>query len=356
MADRDSNSPSSPDKKYLRIREWMEIHENYQPGQRNAITDVPGVRVGQRTLISGESIRTGVTVLRPHEGDVVKLNCPAGVYVGNGYGKTAGTIQIEELGLLESFIGLTNTLAIAPVMQGLLSYHLSATSPSPYSLNVVVGETNDAYLNDIRAFPVKPDHVQEAIDALSEDVQEGAVGAGAGTMCFDFKGGMGTASRVIPGERIETQRAYTLGALVQTNFGGRLNLYGRPIPPRQPAAPTGRGSCMILLATDAPLDARLLKRLAKRGIAGMVAAGSYLGNGSGDICIAFSNCETNRVQSRARGIRQTEVLADGQMNPFFEAAIDAVREAIYNSLTMAETTRGVDGHVGEGLNLAEYGW
>lgn len=342
------------EKKYLRIRDWMNINDHFLPGKRNAITDVPGVMVGHKTLFQGETIRTGVTVIRPHEEDIVKINCPAGCYIGNGYGKSIGTVQLQELGLLESYIGLTNTLAVAPVLQGLLNHHTASMGKNQISLNVVVGETNDGTLNDIRSFPIKPEHVLEAIDAFSEDVTEGSVGAGTGTICFGWKGGIGTSSRVIPGKAIGETEDYVVGALLQTNFGENLNIYGHAIPKIVPPELEGGGSCMIILATNAPMDERMLKRLCKRGIAGMVASGSFLGNSSGDICIAFSNCEKNRVPSHSAKKRMVEVLSDDQMNPFFEATVEAVREAIYNSLTMASTVRGVNGHSAVGINLENY--
>lgn len=341
------NSPTAPRR---RIRDWMPIPDRYQPGPRNTISDVPGVQVGHHTLIEGQDIRTGVTVVRPHAGDPFQLRCPCAVSTGNGYGKLAGSEQIDELGELESLIGLTNTLSVAQVLQGILEYHL-AQLPAIRSINVVVGETNDGFLNDIRACRIRPQHALAAIQACSAEVAEGAVGAGCGTVCFGYKGGIGSASRCIPASVSGEERPYHIGALVQSNYGGQLNLYGRPLPSGQPQNVAPAGSCMIVLACDAPLEARQLRRLARRGILGLAYTGSCLRHGSGDFCIAFSNHAANLRRWDQRRTRRVEVLCDEQLDPFFEAAVEAVREAVYNSLCMASAMSGVAGHAVAALDV-----
>lgn len=335
-----------------RIRAWMEIPARYEPGERNAITDVAGVLVGHHTMID-DPVCTGVTVVRPHEGDPYRFPVPCAVYSGNGYGKLAGSIQVEELGNLESLIGLTNTYSVAQVIQGIMDYQLALLGEDDWSMNILVGETNDGGLNDIRARSVRPCHARYAIEALSKDVAEGCVGAGAGTRCYDYKGGIGTASRVVPGSATGEDEEYTVGALVQTNFGGNLNIYGRRLPFRPARERPMPGSCMVVVATDAPLDARQLKRVAKRGILGLAYTGSYLAHSSGDFAVAFSNYPQNLVDRHIRRKAAFVRLDDEQLDPLFEAAAEAVQEAVYNSLTMALTTRS-NGAVAEAFDIGQY--
>ena len=337
-----------------RIRDWMEIPGRFETGKRNAITDVPGVLVGQKTLIQGDDVRTGITLIRPHGGDLYHIMTPTGVYVGNGYGKLTGSLQVEELGVSESLIGLTNTLSVPRVVQGILNYQKQWVTPSDGTMNVLVGETNDGYLSDIYGFHITPDHTREAIAALSEEVEEGAVGAGTGTSCYDFKGGIGTASRIVRGKHIGEREDYTVGVIIQTNFGGNLNIYGHQLPFAPLPEPDPAGSCMIVVATDAPMDARQLKRIAKRAIIGMAATGSYLSNGSGDFAIAFSNHAQNLIDRRDDHAKDFKRLAEAQLNCFFEAVADAAREAVYNSLTMAVDTVGYRGHSRKAFDITQY--
>jgi len=341
-------------KQFKRIRDWMDVPGRFNPGALNSITDVPGVTCAHVTLNNNAEILTGLTLISPCDGDVFLNPLPAAVAVGNGFGKLAGALQVEEMGTLESLIGLTNTLSVGAVMQGLVEYHASNLPPDYNSINVIVGETNDSLLNDIRGGHVKPGHVAEAVSLLSKGVAEGSVGAGAGTVCFGYKGGIGTASRVIPKVITEEDTDFTIGALVQSNYGGRLNIYGRRIPKPEKQYEADKnpenGSCMIIVMTDAPLSSRQLKRLAKRGLIGMTNTGSIMSSGSGDFCIAASNCPKNRLRRERRG-QDFYYLSDTQLNPFFEACADAVQEALYNSLTMAAcAARG--GNYYQGLNLA----
>ena len=337
-----------------RIRDWMEIPGRFFPGERNAITDVPGVLVGQKTILRGESVRTGVTLIRPHEGDTYHIQTQAAVCVGNGFGKLTGSVQVGELGVCESIIGLTNTLSVPQVVQGILSYQKDWVEDEDGSMNVLVGETNDGYLNDLYGFHVAPGDVLDAIRAMGKDVEEGAVGAGAGTTCYGYKGGIGTASRIVRGVNIGERSDYTVGVLIQTNFGGSLNVYGRQLPYKPLPEPDPAGSCMIVAATDAPMDARQLKRLAKRAILGMTYTGSYMSNGSGDFAIAFSNCPDNLSDKRDEHIRTYRRLSDPQMNCFFEAVAEAAREAVYDSLTMAVDVTGFRGHSRKAFDITEY--
>ena len=324
------NSP----KQFKRIREWIEVPGRFQPGQRNAITDVPGVRCSHIT-ITGDGVRTGLTLISPCDGDIFKNPLPAAIVAGNGFGKLTGYLQVEELGELESLIGLTNTLSVAAVLQGLVEYHAPLLPDGYNSINIVVGETNDGRLNDIKGCHVKPYHVAQAIEQLGMDVAEGGVGAGAGTVAFGFKGGIGTSSRVIPADITGEPRDYTIGALVQSNYGGNLHIYGNSIPKPQEQPTHENGSCMIVVVTDAPLSSRQLKRLAKRALIGMTNTGSVMHNGSGDFAIAASNCPANRRNRTGRG-QSYYYISDTQLNPFFEACAGAVQEALYNSMTMAE--------------------
>lgn len=320
-----------------RIRELMEVPGRFAPGALNSITDVPGVTVGQVTL-SGGGAETGVTVIKQHQGNVFTERVPAAVYSGNGHTKAAGTLQIEELGELETYIAMTNTLSVSAAMEGLIRWQLAdAAGLDLVSINACVMETNDCNLNDICAFHVKPEHVTEAIRAASVNVQEGAVGAGRGTMAFGLKAGIGTASRIVRARNIGEARDYTVGVLLQANFGGVLNVYGRLMQPDKPLKEYDlpRGSCSIVVATDAPLDPLQLKRLAKRAVIGMAMTGSPLYNTSGDIAIAFSAAPTVRRSYTDRTIRTVEALHNNKLDYFFEAACEAARESVYNSLTMA---------------------
>ncbi len=325
------------------------------PGPLNAITDVPGVRVGQVTLASGDSINTGVTVILPREGNPFRDKVPAAVVVGNGFGKLVGFTQVEELGELESPIVLTCTLCVPRAADATLTYLLGLPgNEAARSINVVVGETNDGTLNDIRARPISERDVLRAIaQARTGPVEQGSVGAGRGTMAFGFKGGIGTSSRKLP----DRLGGWTVAALVQTNFGGILQIAGAPVGIElgryylkddlaAPGAERGTGSaegldspdgsCMIVLATDAPLEHRNLSRLGRRALAGLARAGSSMSNGSGDYVIAFSTVPVSR-----RGA-EPQVTNDG-LSPLFEAAIEVTEEAIYNSLFMATTVRGYRG-------------
>jgi D-aminopeptidase len=304
------------------------------PGKLNAITDVAGVRVGHVTLIEGESIRTGVTAILPHGGNLFQEKVPAGIHIGNAFGKLAGSTQVEELGDLETPIILTNTLGVAEGIAGAVEWTLAQPgNERVVSVNAVVGETNDSRLNDIRRRFVTKQHVIEAIRAAEVGpVAEGAVGAGTGTVCFDFKGGIGTASRVLP----KALGGHTIGVLVQTNFGGVLSINGAPVGKelgtyylKQHVEPAPGGSCMVVVATDAPIDARNLKRLASRAMLGLGVTGSPTTNGSGEYVIAFST---------ARGAR--ELLANADMSPLFQAVKEATEEAVYNALFAAKTMTG----------------
>lgn len=313
------------------------------PGKWNAITDVAGVKVGHRTLMLGDNVRTGVTAILPHGGNLFQEKVPAAVFTGNGFGKLAGSTQVEELGNLETPIVLTNTLGVAAAMEGVIAYTLSQPGNEHVrSVNAVVGETNDGGLNDIRSLPLKPLHTLEAITAARDSaVQEGNVGAGTGTRCFGFKGGIGTASRVLP----PNLGGYTVGALAQTNFGGVLQVDGVPIGEllgrfylKEQLDYSPDGSCMMVLATDAPLDARNLKRLAQRAMLGLARTGGIASNGSGDYVIAFSTATGLRVPFQMNHpLLKQEVLHNDAVSPLFLAAIEACEEAILNSLFAAQT-------------------
>lgn len=326
-----------------RIRDFVSVPGRFLPGMRNAITDVPGVSCAHVTV--GD---TGLTLISPCDGDVFGRPLPAAVAVGNGFGKLVGALQIMEMGVLESFIGLTNTLSVAAVLQGLVDYHAPKLPPAT-TINIVVGETNDGKINDIHACHIKSEHVGRAISLLGADVGEGAVGAGAGTVCFGYKGGIGTSSRIVPGDINKEGVDYTVGALVQSNYGGNLTLYGQRIAPPVNHDPAD-GSCMIVILTDAPLSSRQLTRLGKRALIGMTNTGSYMGNGSGDFAIAASNYDDNR-RPRAPISHTYRHLSDAQLNPFFEACADATQEALYNSMTMA---RGTERYPGLGDILASF--
>ena len=329
------------------------------PGHFNAITDVKGVAVGQKTLIVGDSIRTGVTVVLPHQGNIFQEKVPAAIFVGNGFGKAIGTTQIEELGNIETPIALTNTLNAFLVANALVDYTLSVPENTAVrSVNPVVGETNDGWLNDIRGRHVKRSHVQEAVkSATMAEVEEGNVGAGTGTRCLGFKGGIGTSSRVLP----EKHGGYTVGVLVQTNFGGILTINGVPIGEElnnfymaEDVPYVVDGSCMIVIATDAPLSARNLKRLAKRSFLAFGKVGSFSSNGSGDYSIAFSTHPDLRIPYNAKE-KERKILdvPNDEMSPLFLAVVEASEEAIYNSLFMARDMEGQKGRTMKALPVEE---
>jgi D-aminopeptidase len=334
-----------------RVREWGVSVGVMTPGKRNAITDVAGVKVGHVTLIEGTSIRTGVTAILPHDGNVFQSKVPAAVYTGNGFGKLAGTTQVEELGNIETPILLTNTLSVGTAIEAVVEYTLQQPgNESVQSVNAVVGETNDGYLNDIRGRRVTKTHILQAIQqASAADVAEGNTGAGTGTVCFGFKGGIGTASRVLP----KKLGGYTVGVLVQTNFGGVLQVDGVPVGEelkkhdlRDQLQDTTDGSCMIVVATDAPVDARNLKRMAKRAMMGLAKTGGIASNGSGDYVIAFSTNSGLRIpHESAQPVQTFTLLRNDEMSPLFMAVIEATEEAILNSLFKAETMKGKDGRI-----------
>ena len=325
-----------------------------QPGRLNAITDVEGVRVGHKTLIEGIAVRTGVTVVIPHGDNLFMEKVPAAVYVGNGFGKLAGSTQVEELGNIETPITLTNTLSVPVAVSALVRYTLSRPGNILVtSVNAVVGETNDGWLNDVRGMHVTEADVISAIEAaVSGPVEEGSIGAGTGTMCFGFKGGIGTSSRVTP----EKSGGYTVGVLVQTNFGGDLTINGAPVG-RELAKTFSEGeaerrkedgSCMIVVATDAPLSPHNLQRLAKRAIIGLGRTGSYMSNGSGDFVIAFSTAY--RVPYRSEVLNPPVALvSNDHTSILFQAVVEATEEAIVNSLFKATTLTGRAGHTGSAI-------
>lgn len=308
------------------------------PGSLNAITDVAGVLVGQVTLVS-ERARTGVTVIVPHGGNVFQDKVPAAVFVGNAFGKLAGSTQVEELGTIETPIVLTNTLSVGTAVEAVVRWTTAQRgNENVRSVNAIVGETNDGLLNDIRGFHVTQQHVTSAIAAAKDGpVDEGAVGAGTGTVAFGWKGGIGTSSR-----RVAVQGdMWTVGVLVQTNYGGRLVIDGVPVwktlTPTRAGAQPADGSCLIVAATDAPLDSRNLKRLAARAVYALARTGSTYSNGSGDFAIAFSTHPSLRVA--AVTTPQTRMLlTTDNVSPLFEAALDATEEAVYNSLLKAADT------------------
>lgn len=329
------------------------------PGKLNAITDVAGVKVGHTTLSEGSSVRTGVTAILPHEGNVFHEKVPAAIYVGNGFGKLAGSTQVIELGNMETPIILTNTLGVSTAMDAVVEYTLNLKgNENVQSVNAVVGETNDGYLNDIRGRHVKKQHVLDAINnAKAGAVQEGNVGAGTGTICFGFKGGIGTSSRVLP----EKSGSYTIGVLVQSNFGGVLQMDGVPVGEElkqfylsDQLMDKADGSCMIVVATDAPVDARNLERMAKRAIMGLAKTGGIGSNGSGDYVIAFSTHPQLRIKHDSKDRTETiNVLRNDAMSPLFMAVIEATEEAIINSLFAAEAMTGNEGHTIKALPKEE---
>jgi D-aminopeptidase len=335
-------------------------------GSLNAITDVPGVTVGHTTIIRGDNIRTGVTAIIPNGGNLFQEKVPAAVFVGNGFGKLMGSTQVNELGEIETPILLTSTLAVPKTADFLLDYMLALPgNENVQSVNALVAETNDGFLNDIRGRHISRDDVFGALkNAKGGAVEEGAVGAGTGTIAFGWKGGIGTASRKLP----SSLGGHTLGVLVQTNFGGVLTIDGVPIGielgkyylkdavgenPTNPQSAfrnpqSADGSIIIVIATDAPLDHRQLKRLAARAMSGLARTGSSMTNGSGDYVIAFSTA--NRING-ADKVRSVQVLGNEAMSPLFQAVIEATEEAIYNSMFRATTVTGKEKRTVEALPL-----
>ena len=310
----------------------------FQTGKWNAITDVSGVEVGHKTLIRDDHVRTGVTIIKPHSKDIFKNKVLGAVHVINGFGKSVGLTQIKELGTIETPIALTNTLNVFLVSDALVEYMIS-NNPKIKSVNPVVGETNDSGLNDIQGRHVKKQHVFSAIkNAKSGPVKEGSVGAGTGTRALGFKGGIGTSSRILPNDL----GAYTVGVLVQSNFGSSLKINGAPIGRELNKSAfsskipydNDEGSCMIIVATDAPLSNRNLERMAKRAVIGMANVGSFISNGSGDYVIAFTTFEALTLN---KSIATRKEINNRAMNGMFLAVAEATEEAILNSLFMAET-------------------
>lgn len=319
----------------------------FPTGPLNAITDVAGVQVGQSTVVEGDSVRTGVTAILPHAGNQYFERVPAALYVGNGFGKLLGVTQLTELGELETPILLTCTLCVWRAADAMVEWMLARPGmQGVQSINPVVGETNDGALNAIRSRPIRPEHVRQALDsARSGPVTEGAVGAGAGTVAFGFKGGIGTSSRVLPA----TLGGYTVGVLVQSNFGGVLQVLGAPVGKElgrysfrnSGDHDGGDGSIMMVVATNAPLSDRNLKRVAARAIMGLARTGSSASNGSGDYVLAFSSSPAVRRLVQQGGaapqVRQVEDLGNDAMSALFQGVVEATEEAIYNSLFKATT-------------------
>jgi D-aminopeptidase len=320
------------------------------PGPLNAITDVAGVHVGHTTLVVGDHVRTGVTVVVPHPGNVFQDKVPGAVYVGNAFGKLAGSTQVDELGTIETPIALTNTLSVGAALEGIVRWTLAQPGNEQVrSVNALVGETNDGGLNDIRGLHVRPEHVTSALGAArGGEVEEGTVGAGTGTRAFSWKGGIGTSSR-----RLDARAGgYTVGVLVQSNYGGNLTMGGAPVwrelirQPAglaEPASADHDGSCMVVVATDAPLDARDLKRLAARAIFGLARTGSAYSNGSGDYAIAFATAQDLRVRFGASAPQPRTLLPTDGVSALFLAALEATEEAVYNSMLRATTVTSRSG-------------
>ncbi len=325
------------------------------PGPLNAIVDVPGVAVGHATLDQGDgSIRTGVTAILPHGGNLYQQRVPAAIHVANGFGKLLGVTQVRELGELETPILLTGTLGVWQAADAMAGWLLAQPGMEQVrSINPVVGETNDGYLNDIRSRPLRPEHVTQALEtATTDNVQEGAVGAGAGTVAFGWKGGIGTSSREVDAAGTR----YTVGVLVQSNYGGDLVVAGVPVGRQlpdpasyldageEPPVADGDGSIMIVVATDAPLDSRQLGRLASRAVVGLARTGASMSNGSGDYVIAFSSAPESR-RGPGDAALTPATLSNDTMTPLFVAVAEATEEAILNSMFRATTTRGHRGTV-----------
>jgi len=366
-----AQSPASDRSERPRARDLGMRIGVFQPGDDNAITDVAGVRVGHATVVEGDDVRTGITAIHPVDGNPYFSRPPAAMFVGNGYGKLIGVTQVRELGELETPILLTCTLCVWKAADAMVGWMLDREGMEGVrSLNAVVGETNDGGLNDIRARPITPEDVVAALEgATAGEVEEGSVGAGTGTRAFGWKGGIGTSSRVLP----DQYGGYTVGVLVQSNFGGILTMDGAPVGEElgrysfrgvveggdgevEEVDPNdvdvGDGSIMMVVATDAPLSDRNLERLAARAVMGLARTGSFAGNGSGDYVIAFSTAEEVR-----RGRDGAEVPSDGlensDMSPLFQAVVESTEEAIYNSLLRATTVTGVRGNTADALPIDE---
>ncbi len=327
----------------LRARDYGINFGSLKTGNYNSITDVKGVLVGNETIIKNEDARTGVTAILPYDGNIFQNKVPGAIYIENGFGKLTGISQVEELGNIETPIILTNTLSVPTAADALIDYILSFDeNKNIRSVNPVVGETNDGRLNNIQARYVKKEHVLEAIKkAKSGYVDEGNVGAGTGTICFGFKGGIGTSSRILS----EEDGGYTVGVLVQTNFGGNLMISGIRIEEelnKMKNSGSGDGSVMIIVATDAPLQSRNLKRLAKRSLYGVARTGGHCSNGSGEYAIAFSTAVDIRSSYEGKNalLEGGTELRNDRMTPLFEAVIEATEEAVINSLFAAETMTG----------------
>jgi D-aminopeptidase len=360
LAAQDQNPHGKP----VRARELGVAPGIFPTGKLNAITDVAGVRVGQTTIIRGDSVRTGVTAILPHPGNIFLDRVPAAIYVGNGFGKLLGVTQVRELGEIETPILLTCTLCVWKAADAMIGWMLEQPGMEDVrSINAVVGETNDGTLNDIRSRPITAEDVRHALTTASDGpVAEGAVGAGTGTIAFGWKGGIGTSSRVLP----KSLGGYTVGVLVQTNFGGILQVLGAPVGKqlgqyafkRNVESERGDGSIMMVVATDAPLSDRNLRRIAARAIMGLARTGSSASNGSGDYVIAFSTAESVRRRipgpdaAPGAGEQPREIadLPNDAMSAIFEGVVEATEEAIYNSLFMATTVTG-SGHTIESIPL-----
>lgn len=325
-------------------------------GPTNSLTDVAGVQVGHHTIVEGDSIRTGVTAVKPHTANVFLHKVPAAVHVANGFGKFVGTTQVEELGVIETPIILTNTLSAFAAADALVGWSLDQPGCDQVkSVNPIVGECNDAYLNDIRKRRVNCEDVVAALrNAHAGPVSEGCVGAGTGVRCMGWKGGIGSSSRRLP----EDLGGYTIGVLVQTNFGGSLTIAGAPVGRelgrhylKEQIRAQEHGSCIVIVATDAPLDARRLTRLAQRAPLGLAAAGSPITHGSGDYTLAFSTAEELRTDYQSDSpIEEARLLRDDQLSPLFQAVRDATEEAVINSLLQAVTTTGYEGHTVQAID------
>ncbi len=366
-----AQSPASDSSERPRARDLGMRIGVFQPGGNNAITDVAGVRVGHTTVIEGDDVRTGITAIHPVDGNPYFSRPPAAMFVGNGYGKLIGVTQVRELGELETPILLTCTLCVWRAADAMVGWMLDRDGMGGVrSLNAVVGETNDGGLNDIRSRPITAEHVVSALEgATGGEVEEGSVGAGTGTRAFGWKGGIGTSSRVLP----EQYGGYTVGVLVQSNFGGILTMDGAPVGEELGRysfrgvveagdgeaedvdlndIDVGDGSIMMVVATDAPLSDRNLERLAARAIMGLARTGSFAGNGSGDYVIAFSTAEEVR-RGRDGAAVPSGGLENSDMSPLFQAVVESTEEAIYNSLLKATTVTGIRGTTADALPIDE---
>lgn len=349
-----SSAPDETTARRPRLRDLGFEVGIFHTGKLNAITDVAGVRVGHVTLVAADSIRTGVTAILPHDGNLFQEKVPAAIFVGNGFGKLVGSTQVDELGQIETPVILTNTLSVWEAANGVVDYMLALPGNEKVrSINPIVGETNDGGLNDIRGRHVTRTHAVKAIrNARSGPVPEGCVGAGTGTVCFGWKGGIGTSSRILPSSLGE----FTVGVIVQTNYGGVLDIVGVPIGKelgrfsyRNEVNNPGNGSCMIVVATDAPLHSAQLKRLARRATLALGRTGSAMSHGSGDYVIAFSTSRDVRIRPDGQRIQSIPRLREDDLSPLFQAVVESTEEAVYNSLLQATTTRGYHGTVVDAL-------